>query len=264
MEQVPLRFDGRPAALRAKGKGPLVLFAHPFPLDGSCWDDLIGRCAAAGLRGAAVDAPGFGGTPALGRPCTMDDLARLLAGALDALATPAATLVGCSMGGYAIMAFQRLFPDRLARALLVCTKASADSEAARAKREEQAQAALAHGPQAVIGELVPKMLSPRAPPQLLDRVRQLASGATAQGIADALRGMALRPDSTPDLPRWRAFTMALAGADDQLIPPAEAEAMARAIPGAIHASIAGAGHLAFVEKPDEVWTALAVLQRGGF
>jgi pimeloyl-ACP methyl ester carboxylesterase len=76
--------------------------------------------------------------------------------------------------------------------------------------------------------------------------------------------MALRADSTPDLPRWRAFTLALAGADDQLVPPAEAESMARAIPGAIHAVIPGAGHLAFLEKPGEVWTALTVLQRGGF
>jgi pimeloyl-ACP methyl ester carboxylesterase len=264
MDELPLRFEGRPAGLRAKGKGPVVLFAHPFPLDGSCWTEMIDRCAAAGLRGAAVDAPGFGRTPALGRACTMDDLARLLAGALDALAAPSATLVGCSMGGYAIFAFQRLFPDRLDRALLICTKATPDSDAARAKREEQAQAALAHGPEAVTGELVPKMVSPRSPPEVLARVRALASAATAQGIADALRGMALRPDSTPDLPRWRAFAMALAGADDQLIPPAEAEAIARAIPGAIHASIAGAGHRAFLEKPNEVWTALTVLQRGGF
>ncbi|HEX9603038.1 MAG TPA: hypothetical protein VF973_04740 [Myxococcales bacterium] len=37
---------------------------------------------------------------------------------------------------------------------------------------------------------------------LVGRVRELARSATAQGIADALRGRALRPDSTPDLPRW--------------------------------------------------------------
>jgi pimeloyl-ACP methyl ester carboxylesterase len=114
-----------------------------------------------------------------------------------------------------------------------------------------------------LNELLPKMLSPRAPAELHGRVRELAKGATAQGIADALRGMALRPDSTPDLPRWRAPAMAIAGADDQLVPPAEAEAIARAIPGAIHASIPNAGHLAFLEKPAEVWTALGVLQRGG-
>jgi 3-oxoadipate enol-lactonase len=264
MEEVALQFEGKPAALRAEGTGPVVLFAHPFPLDGRCWDDLVARCASAGLRGAAVDAPGFGQTPALGRPCTMDDLARLYAAALDALEAPSATLVGCSMGGYALFAFQRLFPARIDRALLLCTRAGADNEAARVRREQQAQAALAHGPDAVTNEMVPKLLSPYASPELHVRVAKLVQRATAQGIADALRGMALRPDSTPDLPRWRAFTMVLAGADDQIIPPAEAEAMARAIPGAIHATVPGAGHLAFLEKPNEIWTALSVLQRGGF
>jgi hypothetical protein len=32
----------------------------------------------------------------------------------------------------------------------------------------------------------------------------------------------------------------------------------------MHASVAGAGHLAFLEKPTEVWRALSVLERGGF
>ncbi|TMB05723.1 MAG: alpha/beta hydrolase, partial [Deltaproteobacteria bacterium] len=114
MEEVPLRFEGRPARLRAEGApGRTVLFAHPFPLDGTCWDELLRGCAGLGWRAAAVDAPGFGGTPALGRPCTMDDLARLFAAALDALGARSAALVGCSMGGYATMAFWRLFPDRI-------------------------------------------------------------------------------------------------------------------------------------------------------
>src|SRR5205823_5523555 len=130
MGAVPLRFDGRPAFLRAGGPatGRTVLFLHPFPLDGSCWDDFLARATRAGLRGATVDAPGFGKSDAAGRPCTMVDLARLAVAALDALGANKATLVGCSMGGYAILAFQRLFPGRLEGAALLCTKASADSE----------------------------------------------------------------------------------------------------------------------------------------
>jgi 3-oxoadipate enol-lactonase len=69
--------------------------------------------------------------------------------------------------------------------------------------------------------------------------------------------MALRPDSTPDLPRWRVPTVVVAGKDDQVIPAADTDALARGIPGAAHAVIQGAGHLAFLEKPDEVWSAIA-------
>jgi pimeloyl-ACP methyl ester carboxylesterase len=251
MEEIALRFEGSPARLRAEGRpGRTVLFAHPFPLDSSCWDDLLRECAALGWRAASVDCPGFGKTPALGRACTMDDLARLFAAALDALGARTAALVGCSMGGYAIMAFQRLFPQRLERAGLLCTQAGADTAEGKEKREQQARAALEKGPEVVTGPLAERALSPGSP--LVDRVRALARGATAQGIADALRGMAARPDSLPDLPRWRARTLVVRGEQDQIIPAAAAEAMARAIPGARLAAIQGGGHLAFLEKPGEV------------
>ena len=255
MEEVPLRFEGRPARLRAEGRpGRTALFAHPFPLDSNCWDELMAECAALGWRVAAVDCPGFGGTPALGRPCTMDDLARLFAAALDALSAPAATLIGCSMGGYAMMAFWRLFPERMERAALLCTQAGPDTPETREKREQQARAALSIGPEVVTAPLSERAVAPGSP--LVERVRMLARGATAQGIADALRGMALRPDSTPDLPRWRARTLVVRGEQDQLIPPAAAETIARLVPGARLAAIGGAGHLAFLEKPQEVFAEL--------
>jgi len=249
-----IRFEGREASLRAEGRAGArtVLFLHPFPLDGSCWTEYLERCAAAGLRGAAIDAPGFGLSAAAGRPSTMDDLARLAALALDALGTQAATLVGCSMGGYAMFAFQRLFPARLEGAALLCTKASADSEEAKQRREEQARAALDKGPEAVTATLLPKLVSR----PFLDLATSFARSATAQGVADALRGMALRPDSTADLPRWRVPTAVIAGKDDQVIPAAETDALARGISGAAHSVIEGAGHLAFLEKPDEVWSAI--------
>src|SRR4051812_44936696 len=199
--ELRLHFEGREAVLRAEGPASArtVLFLHPFPLDGSCWTDYLGRCAASGLRGAALDAPGFGHSIAAGRPCTMDDLARLAAASLDALGAKTATLVGCSMGGYAILAFHRLFPARLEGAALLCTKASADTGEAKQKREEQARAALSQGPEAVTATLLPKLVSPSSPRDALDLARTFARSATAQGVADALRGMALRPDSTPDL-----------------------------------------------------------------
>jgi len=255
VQEVPLRFEGRPARLRAEGQpGRTVLFAHPFPLAGDSWDETLRSCAALGWRAAAVDAPGFGGTSALGRPCTMDDLARLLAASLDALGARTATLVGCSMGGYALMAFWRLFPERMQRAGLFNTQPGADSAEAKEKREQQAQAALEKGPDAVTGSLAERQVAPGSP--LVARVRELASAATAQGIAEALRGMALRPDSTPDLPRWRVRTLVLCGEQDQIVPRAACDLMARSIPDARQAIVRGTGHLSFLEKPAEVMAEL--------
>ena len=249
-----LLHEGRPALLRVEGPAgaPVALFFHPFPLHADVWDEMLVACAASGLCAAALDAPGFGGTPALGQPLTMEKLAELGASALDLLGARRASVVGCSMGGYAAMAFARLFPERLTAIALLATKASADSDEAKKNRERQAQLALSGGADAVVAEFAPKLLAPEPPPGVRHRVAELARRATPQGIADALRGMALRPDSLPDLPRWTAPALLVAGEHDQLMPRAEMEAMAKGIPGARLEVIAGAGHLPFLEKPRQV------------
>src|SRR5207248_5401438 len=108
--------------------------------------------------------------------------------ALDTLGAHKASLVGCSMGGYAAMAIARLFPERVSAVAILASKASPDSEEAKKNRERQALLALQNGPDPVIAEFMPKLLSPDPPAGTRARVEGLARRATAQGIADALRG----------------------------------------------------------------------------
>jgi pimeloyl-ACP methyl ester carboxylesterase len=246
--------DGRPALLRVEGPAgaPVALFFHPFPLHADVWEEMLLACAASGLCAAAIDAPGFGGTPPLGKPLTMEYIAELGACALDTLGARRASIVGCSMGGYAAMAFARRFPERMAAVALLATKASADSEEAKKNRERQAQLALSSGPEAVVAEFAPRLLAPEPPPGARARVETLAKRATGQGIADALRGMAQRPNSVPDLANWNAPALVVAGEHDQLMPRAELETLAKGIPGARLEVVAGAGHLPFLERPREV------------
>jgi pimeloyl-ACP methyl ester carboxylesterase len=246
-----LLHDGRPALLRLEGPaaGPVALFFHPFPLHGDAWDEVLAACASAGIRAAALDAPGFGGTPPLGRALAMDALADLGAAALDALGAARAAVVGCSMGGYAAMAFARKHGPRMAAAVLISTKASADSDEARLNRERQARIALEKGPQAAVAEVAPKLLAADATTRVRQRVEELAARATAQGIADALRGMAARPDSTHDLPGWKVPALVIAGEKDQLMPRGDQEAIAQGIPGARFQIVPGAGHLPVLENP---------------
>src|ERR1700730_18399678 len=81
-----LLHEGRPALLRVEGpaKAPVALFFHPFPLHADAGEEMLMACAASGLCAAAIDAPGFGGTPPLGQPLSMDRLAGLGGGTLGA------------------------------------------------------------------------------------------------------------------------------------------------------------------------------------
>lgn len=249
-----LLHDGRPALLRVEGPSgaPVALFFHPFPLHADVWEDMLFACAASGMCAAALDAPGFGGTPPLREPLAMEKLADLGACALDTLGASRASIVGCSMGGYAAMAFVRLFPQRVNAVALLATKASADTEEAKRNRERQANLALTLGARAVVTEFAPKLLAPGAAAGVRHRVDDLAARATAQGIADALRGMAQRRNSLPDLPAWTASTLVVAGEHDQLMPRSELEMMAQRIPRAKLLVVPGAGHLPFLERPSQV------------
>jgi pimeloyl-ACP methyl ester carboxylesterase len=245
--------EGRPALLRVEGPSgaPVALFLHPFPLHADCWDEVLRACASSGICAAALDTPGFGGTPPWGEPVTMDKLAELGACALDTLGARKAAVVGCSMGGYAALAFAERFPERLSAVALLSSRANADTAQGKENREKQALLALEKGSHAVLADFVPKLLAPNPPPELLHHVAGLAARATAQGIADAHRGMALRPDRTPQLANWKWPTLVVVGEQDQIISRAESMAMANAIPGA-RVQVMKAGHLPMLEAPREL------------
>ena len=57
-------------------------------------------------------------------------------------------------------------------------------------------------------------------------------------------------DSTDTLPLVRVPTLVVVGEEDVLTPPAEAEAMAAAIPGSRLERIPRAGHLSNLENPE--------------
>jgi pimeloyl-ACP methyl ester carboxylesterase len=77
----------------------------------------------------------------------------------------------------------------------------------------------------------------------------MVTGSPPDGVAGALAAMRDRHDAVDLLPRITVPTLVIAGSDDQLIPLAEARAMAAAIPRAHFAVIPSAGHLAPLEQP---------------
>jgi pimeloyl-ACP methyl ester carboxylesterase len=70
-------------------------------------------------------------------------------------------------------------------------------------------------------------------------------------VAWAQRAMAGRPDSGDLLRSSEVPALIVRGADDELIPRAEAEALGELLPSAQVVELSGAGHLPPLEKPAE-------------
>jgi len=103
--------------------------------------------------------------------------------------------------------------------------------------------------------LVPRLLggtTKREHPELVRAVAAMAAGMPLAGMVGALRAMRDRADATPLLAHIRVPTLVLCGSDDEISPASAMRAMAERIGGARYVEVADAGHLAPLERPEEV------------
>jgi len=255
---VRLRVDGGELEYALSGDGPALLLLHAFPLGLFMWEAQA-EALAASHRVIRFDARGFGGSDLGQGPLTMERIADDGAGLLDHLGVAKAVVGGCSMGGYAALAFVRRHPQRLAGLVLQDTRAGADTEDGKAGRAALAAKVLAEGSAAAASAFLPKLLgetTQRERAALVAGLRERILASSPQAIADALHGLAARADSRPTLAEVRVPTLVLVGAEDVLTPPVESEVMAAAIAGARLEIVPRAGHLANLERPDAVNAAL--------
>jgi pimeloyl-ACP methyl ester carboxylesterase len=240
-------------AYREVGTGRPLVLLHAFPLSSAMWlaqrEGLSDAC-----RVITPDQRGFGGS-ALGEdPPSLDACADDVAELLDRLGLDRVVLGGLSMGGYVAMAFVRRHPQRVEALLLADTKAGADGDAARANRERIAAAVEADETSTVlVDEVLPTLLgrtSRDSRPMVAGRVRGLVQAAPAAAVAWAQRAMAGRPDAFADLRAFAGPSLVVVGEEDELSPPAEAQAMVDALADARLAVIPEAGHLTAVETPE--------------
>ncbi|GAC1302152.1 MAG: alpha/beta fold hydrolase [Ktedonobacteraceae bacterium] len=235
------------------GIGQPVLFLHAFPLNRSMWEGEIRvLLAEERYRLVALDWRGFGESDVASGMVTMEQLADDVAGLMDTLGMQDAVLCGLSMGGYATFAFLRKYPQRVKALILADTRPGADTEEAKANRENVARVAEAEGTEAIANLQIPKVIADytrQQHPEVEIRIRQMINAATTQGIAAASRGMAQRADSSDLLATLSCPTLVLVGEQDVLTPPEVARDYAAKIKNVQFVTIANAGHLSNLEQP---------------
>ena len=240
-------------AYREVGTGTPLVLLHAFPLSSAMWlaqrEELADRC-----RVITPDQRGFGGTPLGDDPPSLDRCADDVVELLDRLGLERVVLGGLSMGGYVAMAFLRRYADRVAGLLLADTKATADPDAVRANRERIAvEVETDESSTVLVDDVLPTLLgstTTSSRPLVAGRVRGLVQAAPAPAVAWAQRAMAARPESFDVLRSFAGPALVVVGEEDALSPPADAQAMAEALPHGQLARVPGAGHLTAVETPE--------------
>src|SRR5690606_37351033 len=110
-----------------RGRGPVVLLVHGFPLDHSMWEEQLADLSS-DFRVIAPDLRGFGASGVASETLTMSRLANDLAELLDALEVDQRIVYcGLSMGGYIAWPFFERHRARLAKLILCDTRAGSDT-----------------------------------------------------------------------------------------------------------------------------------------
>jgi pimeloyl-ACP methyl ester carboxylesterase len=234
------------------GPGPVVVLLHGFPFDRSMWSHQRSSVGSI-YRLITPDLRGHGSTAAPDGIYTVDEMADDVLELLDALQLyEPAVIGGLSMGGYLALSIAARHPERVKALMLMNTRAAADTPEAAKIREGLAGKVEESGDTGpVVDGMLPKLFSRKTferHPELVARMHARMARTPARTIVGTLRGLAIRPDRTEDLPRIAVPTLVIAGTEDQLIPMEESERIARSMPDARLVTIPDAGHVAPMEN----------------
>lgn len=240
----------------------VIVFVHGYPLNLSMWRyqldyfSITHRCIAPDLRG-------FGGSKHLNQPLpadqwTMDVFADDIIALLDHLRLDKAHICGLSMGGYIAFALWRKHPQRVRRLILADTKATADSDEARANRYKQAEMVKAKGATALADVMLPKLIAPDNLDKIGNEVRYMIESTDVPTIIGTLHALAERPDSSTTLAEITVPTLIVVGEKDEITPLSDADFMRDYIDSSRGlAVIPNAGHMSPLENPDAFNEAVA-------
>jgi pimeloyl-ACP methyl ester carboxylesterase len=242
------RLDGFELFYEVHGEGPAVVFAHGSGGTHMSWWQQV-PVFSKRYRCITIDQRAFGYSRDVangpGRRAFVQDLE----GLLTHLKIDRVSLVGQSMGGSTVLPFALKHPERVNALIMAATTGGYSDPEIAALRARVGSTRSAFAPGYAQREPAMAFLYREISALTLDEGAAPALPAGGAGTASAaptVPTLDLRPIIDRKVP-----TLFIAGEQDVLIPAQVVEAMHRKVPHSKFVKIAGAGHSAYFETPDE-------------
>ena len=250
--------DGSKLFYTTLGGGPSVVLLHPTPVDHRFWMP-VAEILAGKYRVIVPDLRGHGQSELGDGAITVEKLAADAGRLLDHLEIGKALFGGCSIGGYTLFEIWRTMPSRVEAFAFCCSKAQADNEAQRAKRDETMAKVRERGTAEFIESNLETLIGSAARrrwPEKIAEAREMMQAVPPESVIAVQRGLAARPDSVVTARTLRVPCCVIAGGEDPASPPADMKLLAEQIRnggyGAEYNEIPDGGHFAAFEQPELV------------
>ena len=240
-------------SVQGPADAPVVVLSNSLGATRAMWDPQVPALAER-FRVVTYDTRGHGATSAPPGPYTLDDLVDDVLALLDRLGAERAHVAGLSLGGMTALRLAAREPQRVHRLAVLCSSAKTDPQAFL----DRATAARADGTASFAAPVAGRWLTPAhaaAHPDLVARLEAMIAGCDDEGYA-ACAEVVGRVDLRADLGRITAPTLVVSGAEDPALPPEHQRAIADGIAGAELLTLRPGAHLANLEQPRQVSSAL--------
>lgn len=259
-----MEYKGAELVYMDRGEGPCLVLLHGYLESSEIWDSFADRIPQ-GYRLIIPDLPGHGRSGTWGDLHSMDDLAGAVSAILKAEGIGKIFLVGHSMGGYVLMAFAELFPEKLLGYSLFHSTPFADNDEKRENRDREISLVLCGKKRQIVLVNIPKAFSMDnvdLMPEEVERARRIALECSDQGTVALLRGMKSRPDRTAILKETSLPLLLIGGMKDNYIPSEVFDKLVALAPHAQVLRLEQSGHMGFIEEPGKVADALTEMLGG--
>jgi len=203
----------------------------------------------------AIDHRGTGHSPRVDGAFTLGELAEDAVSVLDELELESAHVLGISMGGMVAQELVLRHPERVRRLVLGCTYAGgpegslAGPEVVQILAEGMQSGDRARAMRAAWSVNVSRAYA--ADEAHYEAFAQIAAQQPVAVDVIMLQMQAIAGhDTSARLKDIEAPTLVIHGSEDQMLPVANGEAIARAIPGARLEILDGVGHMFWIEQPE--------------
>jgi pimeloyl-ACP methyl ester carboxylesterase len=245
-------------AVRVLGAGPPLVLINGYAASGNDWDpgflDALGRASTV----VCPDNRGIGASPPSGGDLSVASMAADVLALMDAREIDGADVVGWSMGGFVAQTLAATAPDRVRRLVLLSTDGGGPGAVAAQLDVWKALVDQSGTPREqatrLLGLLFPVGLAASIDAQV-GEVVATARARLLPGTLAAQESAMTRWHAEPADDRLQAIVapvLIVAGTDDQVIPPANAELLADALPGSRLVRFDGGGHAFMAQEPERL------------